>query len=238
MTLESLEQQLSGVFWKYYICLSVIVLIMCDKSTIQAPVSSISRHRILTDGDGVTTLVVLYSCPLRCRWCINPQTWREGENRREMTPDQLLAHVRVDDLYFQATGGGITFGGGEPALRSIFIDAFRRICPQAWKINIETSLNVPQEHVERLLPVIDDFVIDIKDMNPQIYKAYTGLDNARVIENLKFIASAGKADRCRIRIPLIPDFNTDEDRDRSIAGLRQMGFTRFDKFEYKTEINR
>lgn len=155
-----------------------------------------------------------------------------------MTPGQLLAHVRVDDLYFQATGGGITFGGGEPALRSTFIDAFRQICPQAWKINIETSLNVPQAHLERLIPIIDDFVIDIKDMNPQIYKAYTGQDNARVTDNLKLLASAGKADKCLIRIPLIPDFNTDDDRERSIAALQQMGFTRFDKFEYKTDINK
>ena len=68
-----------------------------------------------------------------------------------MTPMQLFTHVRVDDLYFQATGGGITFGGGEPALRSIFISQFRKVIPKQWKINIETSLNVPQEHVERLL---------------------------------------------------------------------------------------
>lgn len=211
---------------------------MCDTGTIQAPVSAISRHRIGTDGDGVTTLVVLHSCPLRCRWCLNPQTWREGSTFREMTPATLLANVRVDDLYFQATGGGITFGGGESALRSEFISVFKSLCPELWKINIETSLNVPQEHVERLLPVIDEFVIDIKDMNPILYKAYTGVDNAKVIKNLKYIASSGKAERCIIRIPLIPEFNTEEDRERSIIELKEMGFTRFDKFQYKTDINK
>lgn len=50
--------------------------------------------------------------------------------------------------------------------------------------------------------------------------------------------ACGKADRCLIRIPLIPEFNTDEDRERSITELKQMGFTRFDKFEYKTDINK
>ena len=149
-----------------------------------------------------------------------------------------MANVRVDDLYFQATGGGITFGGGEPALRSEFISVFKSLCPELWKINIETSLNVPQEHVERLLPVIDEFVIDIKDMNPILYKAYTGVDNAKVIKNLKYIASSGKAERCIIRIPLIPEFNTEEDRERSIIELKEMGFTRFDKFQYKTDINK
>ena len=211
---------------------------MIDVNAIKAPVSAISRHRIATDGDGVTTLVVLHNCPLRCRWCLNPQTWREGSTFQEMTPEQLLALVRVDDLYFQATGGGITFGGGEPALRSRFIIAFRNISPAIWKINIETSLNVPKEHIESLIPIVDEFVIDIKDMNPQIYKEYTGIDNRRVLENLKFIAAAGVADKCLIRIPLIPGYNAEEDRDNSIAMLSDMGFTRFDKFEYKTDINK
>ena len=211
---------------------------MIDVNGIQTPVVAISRHRLMTDGDGVTTLVVLHSCPLRCRWCLNPQTWRDGSTFQLMTPMQLFTHVRVDDLYFQATGGGITFGGGEPALRSIFISQFRKVIPKQWKINIETSLNVPQEHVERLLAVIDEFVIDIKDMNPQIYATYTGRDNAKTIENLRFIASAGMTDKCRIRIPLIPGFNSEDDREQSIYELEQMGFTRFDKFEYKTDINR
>lgn len=211
---------------------------MIDVTAIQAPVVAISRHRLMTDGDGVTTLVVLHSCPLRCRWCLNPQTWRDGSTFQLMTPMQLFTHVRVDDLYFQATGGGVTFGGGEPALRSIFISQFRKVIPKQWKINIETSLNVPQEHVERLLAVIDEFVIDIKDMNPQIYATYTGRDNAKTIENLRFIASAGMTDKCRIRIPLIPGFNSEDDREQSIYELEQMGFTRFDKFEYKTDINR
>lgn len=211
---------------------------MIDVNAIQVPVAAISRHRLMTDGDGVTTLVVLHSCPLRCRWCLNPQTWREGSTYQMMTPMQLYTHVRVDDLYFQATGGGITFGGGEPAIRSLFISQFRKVIPKQWKINIETSLNVPHEHVEQLIPIVDEFVIDIKDMNPQIYEAYTSKDNTKTIANLKMIASSGIADKCLIRIPLIPGFNSEEDRERSMQQLRQMGFTRFDKFEYKTDINR
>lgn len=144
----------------------------------------------------------------------------------------------MDDLYFQATGGGITFGGGEPALRSRFIEAFRNICPEQWKINIETSLNVPQEHLERLIPVIDEFAIDIKDMNPGIYREYAGSDNEKVISNLRRLAEAGLADRCIIRIPLIPEFNTDEDRESSVRQLQDMGFTRFDRFDYIIKNNR
>lgn len=200
--------------------------------------SAISRHRLATDGEGVTTLVVFYSCPLRCRWCINPQTWQEGASYNVMTPQRLLSHVRVDDLYFQATGGGIMFGGGEPALRSRFIEAFRTICPKEWKINIETSMNVPQEHLERLMSVVDEYMIDIKDMNPRIYREYTGMGNEKVMSNLERLAAEGLADRCIIRIPLIPDFNTDEDRENSVRQLQEMGFTRFDRFDYIIKNNR
>ena len=65
-----------------------------------------------------------------------------------------------------------------------------------------------------------------------------GIDNQIVLENLKFIAAAGVADKCLIRIPLIPGYNTEEDRDNSMAILCDMGFARFDKFEYKTEIKK
>lgn len=211
---------------------------MNANETISAPVSAISRHRLATDGEGVTTLVVFYSCPLRCRWCINPQTWQEGASYNVMTPQRLLSHVRIDDLYFQATGGGIMFGGGEPALRSRFIEAFRAICPKEWKINIETSMNVPQEHLERLMPVVDEYMIDIKDMNPRIYREYTGMGNEKVMSNLERLVAEGLADRCIIRIPLIPDFNTDEDRENSVRQLQEMGFTRFDRFDYIIKNNR
>ena len=130
------------------------------------------------------------------------------------------------------------FGGGEPALRSRFIEAFRAICPKEWKINIETSMNVPKEHLERLMPVVDEYMIDIKDMNPRIYREYTGMGNEKVMSNLERLAAEGLADRCIIRIPLIPDFNTDDDRENSVRQLQEMGFTRFDRFDYIIKNNR
>lgn len=130
------------------------------------------------------------------------------------------------------------FGGGEPALRSRFIEAFRDICPKEWKINIETSMNVPQEHLERLMPVVDEYMIDIKDMNPRIYREYTGMGNEKVMSNLERLAAEGLADRCIIRIPLIPDFNTDDDRENSVRQLQEMGFIRFDRFDYIIKDNR
>ena len=203
----------------------------------QADIAAVARHRIAIDGDGVNTLVVFMMCPLRCKYCLNPQTLDAGLPHRTLTPDELYEETRKDELYFLATGGGVTFGGGEPLLRPDFIRAFRSLCGDEWKLNLETSLNVPEDNVRGLMPVIDYWFIDIKDMDPDIYRKYTGRDNGRVISNLRLLADSGLAGRCTIRIPHIPGYNEDADRDRSIKELEAMGFSVFDRFEYKTDID-
>ena len=190
------------------------------------------------DGEGVTTLVGFMTCPLRCRYCLNPQTLSADCPHRELTPEQLYEEIRKDELYFLATGGGVTFGGGEPLLRPDFIRAFRSLCGPEWKLNAETSLNVPEENVRALMPVIDHWMIDIKDMDPDIYRSYTGRDNSRVRANLALLADAGLAGRCTLRIPLIPDFNTEENREKSVKELKDLGFKDFDKFKYTTKIDK
>lgn len=198
-----------------------------------ARIIGIARHRLSTDGDGVTTLVAFHGCPLRCRHCLNPQSLDNGDRFREYTPESLYREVRIDELYFLATNGGVTFGGGEPCLRTEFIRRFRELCGDGWQINLETSLNVPAENIASLLPVVNTLIIDIKDMNPEIYRNYTGEDNSLVLPNLRLIADSGRQSDCIIRIPLIPDFNTNSDRDASRATLEQLGFTRFDLFTYQ-----
>ena len=203
-----------------------------------APIIGIVRHSINVDGEGVCTLVAFHSCTLKCKYCLNPQSLTEVEKYKKFTPEALLEKVKVDDLYFQATNGGITFGGGEPMLRAEFIEEFKRICPSNWRISIETAMNVEQSFVQRLLDVIDHYYIDIKDINNTIYKSYTGKSNHHVIENLKFLAQHGLADKITIRVPLIPGFNTADDQEKSIAYLKELGFKNFNKFTYITDTER
>lgn len=84
------------------------------------PLIAICRHRIGIDGDGVTTLVGGAGCPLSCRWCLNKNELKNAVPEW-VTAEELLSRVKQDDLYFRATGGGITFGGGEPLLYPSFI---------------------------------------------------------------------------------------------------------------------
>ena len=202
------------------------------QSEITAPFIAINRHRLTTDGEGVTTLVGFHGCPLRCEYCLNAQCLQADGVWCRLTPGELYSEVEIDDLYFVATGGGICFGGGEPLLRSDFIKAFAEIMNPEWKLTIETSLNVPLENVKAIASLVQMWYVDIKDMNPDIYKAYGCKENKQVISNLQWLAANGYADKVIIRLPLIPEYNTDEDRQQSQQQLEKMGFTNFDKFNY------
>lgn len=193
----------------------------------------ISRHRLSTDGDGVTTLVAFHGCPLNCRYCLNPQSLGDAGHFREYSSEELYAETSIDELYFIATNGGVTFGGGEPCLRPQFIREFRELCGPSWQLNLETSLNVPSANVEALLPVVNTLILDIKDMNPAIYNSYTGQSNDLVLDNLRLIADSGRQKDCIIRLPLIPDFNTETDRTASCSRLEALGFNNFDLFTYQ-----
>lgn len=200
---------------------------------LQARIIGIARHRLSTDGYGVTTLVAFHGCPLRCQYCLNPQSLVDGGNFKEYTPQSLYDEVRIDELYFLATQGGVTFGGGEPCLHHWFICEFRELCGPDWQINLETSLNIPTSNIEALLPVVNTLIIDIKDMNPDIYHGYTGQSNDLVLDNLRLIADSGRQKDCMIRLPLIPDFNTETDCKVSRSRLESLGFYKFDLFTYK-----
>ena len=196
------------------------------------PLIGICRHRLVTDGQGVTTLVAFHGCPLRCKYCLNAQCLRADGIWHQMDMMKILDEVMVDDLYYKATGGGVAFGGGEPLLRSDGIVDFCKSRPMEWRIYIETSLNVERRSLEAVAPYIDYYYIDVKDMNPDIYRRYTGRSNRRVISNLRWLASNVDADKVTIRLPHIPDYNTAQDIERSQQQLEAMGFKDFDRFDY------
>lgn len=197
-----------------------------------APLIGIDRHRLATDGVGVTTLVAFHGCPLQCKFCLNEQCLAPEGIWEYYTTKQLLEAVMVDNMYFLATGGGITFSGGEPLLRSHFIKEFCILMPQTWHITLETSLNVSLKHLQEVAPFIGNYIVDIKDMDAEVYKSYTTLNNIRVKDNLRWLVAQGIADRVTVRIPLIPDHNDDAFRNKSEHELRDMGYLSFDKFDY------
>ncbi len=207
----------------------------------KAAIFGISRLRCGMDGPGVTTLVTFMGCSLRCRYCLNDVCHEDiyesdGITPRKgimlLTPHELYEKVKIDNIYFQATGGGICFGGGEPGLQDDFIEAFKRICPSGWKITLETCLEFNHAHMQRLATVVDHWIVDLKDMNSAIYEKYTGgviSGNHNHLQTLKKFVSEEKV---TIKVPHIPDFNTAEDVGRSIEEIMKFGFTNIVEFQY------
>lgn len=195
------------------------------------PLLALSRLRMGTDGKGVTTLIAGAGCPLRCRWCINKKLLAEKQPEY-VSPEELFERVRIDNLYFQATGGGVCFGGGEALLHADFIAAFRELSGSAWKLSAETSLHVSEAALQTALACVDEFIVDIKSMDAEVYRRYTGGDSGLVLRNLETLSRTVSPENVKIRVPLIPGYNDEADQQKSEALLRELGFTRIELFSY------
>lgn len=201
--------------------------------TREYPVSVISRLRVGTDGQGVRTLIALAGCPLRCKYCLNKFTWDGTYTPTMLTAEAVHARISKDAVYMAATNGGITFGGGEPIMYPDLIREIRAMSDERLSINVETSLNVPWENVSLIADIVDNFIVDIKALDSDTYKAYTGCKNELVIENLKKLILAGKAEKIVVRVPLIPGFTDEKSQKESEDKLIAMGISRIDKFKYE-----
>ena len=208
----------------------------------KAPIFAISRLRMGTDGSGITTLVTFMGCPLKCKYCLNkkchePIYEADGKTLRNgimlLTAQELYDLVKVDNIYFQSTGGGICFGGGEPTLYKDFIVEFKKICGDKWKITLETSLRCSYNTIKDLFPVVDHWIVDIKSMNPFIYEEYTGVMSG-ILQHLSSIQKLVPQEKITVKVPHIPGFNDDEDLDNDIDELKQQfGFVNINLVEYR-----
>lgn len=179
-------------------------------------IMSVSRLRMGTDGKGVTTLVCFHGCPLSCKYCVNDHCHQTDIERADYTPEELISVLSIDEPYFLMTGGGVAFGGGEPLLQAGFIHEVCSKMKKAWRRTIETSLYAPWEDVVLLADDIDYWFIDMKDFDDEIYKRYTGKSNGVVIDNLRKLIEIVSPENVCIRMPLIPEYNTEYSRRQGI----------------------
>lgn len=173
------------------------------------------------DGPGIRTTVFLKGCPLRCGWCHNPEgrdqepccsdrrvvfdgrEYVEPETTgRKVTVEEVMAEVVRERLVMEESGGGVTFSGGEPLMQASFLAELMAACRlEGFHMAVDTSGFATRSDLEKIAPLCDLFLYDLKLIDEMAHRRHTGLSNAMILANFRWLASQGR--EIRVRIPLI-----------------------------------
>lgn len=194
------------------------------------------------DGPGIRSTVFLKGCPLRCWWCHNPESQapepftidieRKVNGRivhgkktygEYMEIEALMETLLRDRSFYEESGGGVTFSGGEPMMQFIeLLELLKSSKRNELHTTLDTSGFAKREQFERVLEYTDLFLYDLKHMDPEDHKKYTGVDNGLIQSNADFLLSKGA--RVTFRIPVIPGVNSSrEEVGRMVAFLKERG---------------
>ena len=189
------------------------------------------------DGPGIRTIVFLKGCYMRCAWCCNPESQRyeretliEGGKEktvgRDVTVAEIMPEILADLPYYRRSGGGVTLSGGEVLAQADFAAELLKACKEAGlHTAIESTANAPFSDIEKLLPYLDLYLLDIKHMDTVKHEEYTGAPNERILDNARLIAESGVD--LIIRTPVIPTFNDTAGEIKAIADFaRSLGSAR------------
>ncbi|HRZ95983.1 MAG TPA: glycyl-radical enzyme activating protein [Paludibacter sp.] len=192
------------------------------------------------DGPGIRTTVFMKGCPLSCSWCHNPEsmtaaictvaktvrvgdkTFTENETvGREMTVADVINELMKEKIFMEETGGGVTFSGGEPLQQADFLIEMLQACKQnEMHTAVDTSGFVKWDILEEVARYTDLFLYDLKIIDDELHKKFTGVSNKLIMENLTHIHELGK--KVWIRLPMIPGITfTETNINQTIDLLKQ-----------------
>lgn len=193
----------------------------CHNPESQKPEREMMYYRDLCTGCGACRAVCHLS-QKSCDLCGACETVCQRSARRicgrEYSVDEVMDEVRRDKVFYDNSGGGVTFSGGECMLQIDFLSELTRRCREE---NIQTAVdtagNVPWSYIEKVLPYTDMFLFDIKCMDAEKHKEGTGVSNDRILDNLKKLSETDV--RILIRIPVIGGYNDSEEEMQAIASF-------------------
>lgn len=220
----------------FVFCPKLFVILQHISLIMQGLIFDIKRYAI-HDGPGIRTTVFLKGCPLRCRWCHNPESQHlepelMPQNRKlgdrtfvdnrtvgySINPEALMKEIRKDHVFFEESGGGVTFSGGEPLLQAPFLlECLRRCKAENIHTCVDTAGAVHTPLLDEICQYTDTFLYDVKTAKEPTFKDYIGTPYPTVIDNLRHIAEAGT--HIIARIPVIPGVNDSEEEIDAIINL-------------------
>lgn len=179
----------------------------------------------VNDGDGIRTIIFFAGCPLRCKWCSNPEGFinlnksncdKENDLIYNYNVEEILEIVEKQMIFYRKSGGGVTFSGGEATLQSdVLRELVFKLYDKAINLAIETSGYFEFDQVKDILEKMDLIFIDIKHMDDKNHKSLTGVSNKKILENIKLIRKLDVP--IVIRIPVIVGVNADKENIKATA---------------------
>ena len=181
------------------------------------------------DGPGIRTIVFFKGCVMRCAWCCNPesqqfeiQTLIEGDKEKimgkDVTVSDIMPEILADIPFYRRSGGGVTLSGGEILCQADFAAELLKECKAAGlHTAVESAGSLPYSEIEKILPYLDLYLLDIKHMDSEKHKEYTARPNELILENAEKLAKSGV--ELIIRTPVIPGFNDSEEDIKKISAF-------------------
>ena len=171
----------------------------------------------LVDGPGIRVVVFMQGCTLRCLYCHNPDTWTLDGNKDalDFTPEELVNKISRFRSYFEKSGGGVTFSGGDPLKQPEFLKETLKLCKEA---GIHTTLDtsgVGFGDYEEILKYTDLVLYDVKHLTREGYKDMTGIE---IDETQKFLEACKKmGTKMWIRQVVVPGKTDSEEYIRELG---------------------
>lgn len=175
----------------------------------------------LHDGPGIRTTVFLKGCPQKCWWCHNPECFNPGISNgigKQATVDEVLLEIEKEVIFYDESGGGVTFSGGEPVMQTEFLTALLDKCRKKdIHIALDTTGSVPPPTFNTIVDKIDLFLYDLKILDETDHIKYTGISNKYTLENLATLSRKRK--NVIVRFPMIPGITDTEENISAVAGF-------------------
>ena len=198
------------------------------------------RRYCIHDGPGIRTTVFFKGCPLDCWWCHNPESrspepeTMPGRSRSErnsptpgrpaetigceVTTERVMAEIVRDEIFYDESGGGATFSGGEPMMQIDFLTTLLEACRRRGiRTAVDTCGHAPEKDFDRVYDLVDLFLFDLKIMDRALHQKYTGVSNELIHSNLAFLASRGS--KVVVRVPMIPGITDTEENLSAICSF-------------------